>query len=445
MSEPQIDVVIGPDAVERLAVAATSAAGSGALVVSDANTREAAGEAVIAALRDVGIAVREHVFAQRDGLLAEPHEAAAVSARIGDLWPVVVGSGVLTDIVRYAAHAVDCDFVSVPTAASMDGYASAAAAMQIAGVKVTSPARAPAGIYADPAVVAAAPLDLTRAGIGDLLAKVTARVDWLAAHLLYDEPFPVAVADRVLGPLRFAAGRASDLLAGDVEATSGLLEGLIESGVAITLAGNTRPASGCEHHASHFWDLLAAHRRRAHASHGLQTGYATAFAMRLQRFAFGGGLATPLRDPVAPADPLSVEARAWLGEPTAELRAAVDEKQRLVSRVPELVARGRCRVDRGAGRACVDAVVVRRGRIWASRRGNPGRAGVARDRRRYVARDVPLREPTTRPLHDDRLPRGPGCARRCSRVDDRRAVTVVSATTCYAGELWNLALRPLPI
>ncbi len=335
MSEPQIDVVIGPDAVERLAVAAASGAWSGALVVSDANTREAAGEAVVAALRDAGIAVREHVFEQRDGLLAEPDEAAAVGARIGDLWPVVVGSGVLTDIVRYAAHAVDRDFVSVPTAASMDGYASAAAAMQIAGVKVTSPARAPVGIYADPAVVAAAPIDLTRAGIGDLLAKVTARVDWLAAHLLYGEPFPVAVADRVLGPLRFAAGRASDLLAGDVDATSGLLEGLIESGVAITLAGNTRPASGCEHHASHFWDLLAAHGRRAHASHGLQTGYATGFAMRLQRFAFGGGLATPLRDPVAPADPLSVDARAWLGEPTAELRAAVDEKQRLVSRVPE--------------------------------------------------------------------------------------------------------------
>ena len=411
MSEPQIDVVIAPDAVERLAAAAASGAWSGALVVSDVNTREAAGEAVVAALRDAGIAVREYVFEQRDGLLAEPDEAAAVGARIGDLWPVVVGSGVLTDIVRYAAHAVDRDFVSVPTAASMDGYASAAAAMQIAGVKVTSPARAPVGIYADPAVVAAAPIDLTRAGIGDLLAKVTARVDWLAAHLLYGEPFPVAVADRVLGPLRFAAGRASDLLAGDVEATSGLLEGLIESGVAITLAGNTRPASGCEHHASHFWDLLAAHGRRAHASHGLQTGYATGFAMRLQRFAFGGGLATPLREPVAPADPLSVDARAWLGEPTAELRAAVDEKQRARFPRARVVAGGRCRVDRRAARACADAVVVRRGRIWAARRGDPGRAGVARGRRRHVARDVPLCEPPPRALHDDRLPRGPGCAR----------------------------------
>ena len=132
----------------------------------------------------------------------------------------------------------------------------------------------------------------------------------------------------MLGPLRFAAGRAAEVLAGDVEGASGLLEGLIESGIAITLAGNTRPASGCEHHASHFWDLLAAHGRRAHASHGLQTGYATGFAMRLQEFAFGGGLGA-VRRPVAPADPLSPDALAWLGEPTEDLRRAVEEKQRM--------------------------------------------------------------------------------------------------------------------
>ncbi len=150
--------------------------------------------------------------------------------QIGDARPIVVGSGVLTDIVRYAAHAAGRDFISVPTAASMDGYASAAAAMQIAGLKVTSPARAPVGIYADPGVLAAAPIDLTRAGIGDLLAKVTARVDWLASHFLYGEPFPPAVADRVLGPLRYAATHAPDVLGGDVAGAAGLLEGLIESG-----------------------------------------------------------------------------------------------------------------------------------------------------------------------------------------------------------------------
>jgi glycerol-1-phosphate dehydrogenase [NAD(P)+] len=335
LTKPQIDVVIAADAVDRLVDAAAGAGWSGALVIADANTWEAAGERVAHALGSGGIAVAECVFAEREGLLAGLSEADGVRHRLAgaDAWPVVVGSGVLTDIVRYAAHGMSRDFVSVPTAASMDGYASGAAAMQIDGVKVTSPARPPVGIYADPGVIAAAPTDLTRAGIGDLLAKVTARVDWLASHLLYGEPFPVAIADRVLGPLRYAATRAEDVLAGDLAAASGLLEGLIESGIAITLAGNTRPASGCEHHASHFWDLLAARGRRAHASHGLQTGYATGFAMRLQRFAFGGGLAAPT-PPVAAADPLSPDARSWLGEPTGELCAAVEEKQRMLSSVP---------------------------------------------------------------------------------------------------------------
>jgi glycerol-1-phosphate dehydrogenase [NAD(P)+] len=96
----------------------------------------------------------------------------------------------------------------------------------------------------------------------------------------------------------------------------------------MALAGSSRPASGCEHHASHFWDLLAARGRRAHHPHGLQVGYATRFAMRLQRFAFAGGIRLPRR-PTPPTDPLGPEAREWLGEPSEEIVAAVEEKQTL--------------------------------------------------------------------------------------------------------------------
>ncbi len=246
---------------------------------------------------------------------------------------LAVGSGVITDLVRYAVHQADRDFVSVPSAASMDGYASSVAAMQISGVKVTFPARAPNAIFADPRVAAAAPRELSRAGIGDLLGKATARVDWLAAHLLYGEPFSESIADRVLAPLSYAAANGRALLAGEPDAIRGLLDGLIQSGIAMAMAGSSRPASGCEHHASHFWDLLAAHGRRPHAAHGLQVGYATQFAMRLGRFAFAGGV-PGLAPPVAPADPLGADARTWLGEPSAELVAAVEEKQRLLAAIP---------------------------------------------------------------------------------------------------------------
>jgi len=320
-------VVLAEDAVERL----PEYADASALIVMDANTREACGERALRALPGA----REYVFAQRDGLLAGIDEAAAVRSRAvaagGRL--VAVGSGVITDIVRHAAHALDRAFVSVPTAASMDGYASGVAAMQIDGLKVTYPARAPIAILADPRVVAAAPPELTRAGLGDLLAKATARVDWLASHLLYGERFDPAVAERVLAPLMFAASNAGRALRGDADTISALLSGLVESGITMALFGNSRPASGSEHHASHFWDLLAARGMRAHASHGLQVGYATRFAMRLQRFAFGGGV-PGLRRPHAAEDPLGRAAREWLGAPTDELLAAVEEKQRFVAAVP---------------------------------------------------------------------------------------------------------------
>ncbi|MFI5037623.1 MAG: hypothetical protein ACHP93_04010, partial [Solirubrobacterales bacterium] len=69
------------------------------------------------------------------------------------------------------------------------------------------------------------------------------------------------------------------------------------------------------------------------ALHGLQVGYATGFAMRLQRFAFGGGVALPRR-PELLAEPLDAAARAWLGEPPPDVLAAVAEKQRFIAAVP---------------------------------------------------------------------------------------------------------------
>jgi glycerol-1-phosphate dehydrogenase [NAD(P)+] len=319
------------DAIRRLAAYWTSAVRSPALVVMDLNTRQAAGARVVAGLSSAGVTVDQVVFGQRSGLRATPEEVEHVRRRLGaDAVPAAVGSGVITDIVRYAAHLNNADFVSVPTAASMDGYASGVAALERDGVKVTYPARPPRAIFADPGVLAGAPGELTRAGLGDLLGKATAHVDWLTAHLLYGEEYSAEAARLVAGPLDFASSHAEAVVDGAVDAVRGVFEGLVGSGQAMAMVGNSRPASGCEHHASHFWDLLASRGLRAHAPHGLQVGYATRFAMRLGRFAFAGGL-SELRRPVPVTDPLGSAARRWLGEPTAETVDAVAEKQRFAS------------------------------------------------------------------------------------------------------------------
>ncbi|MGP0103399.1 MAG: iron-containing alcohol dehydrogenase [Solirubrobacteraceae bacterium] len=199
-----------------------------ALVVMDVNTQAAAGARVARELD-------AEVLCLPAELHATEQAAAQVRARLRE-GLVAVGSGTLTDIVRYAAHTADRDFVSVPTAASMDGYASSVAAMERDGVKLTLPARAPAAIFADPRIAAAAPVELTRAGIGDLLGKSTARVDWLAAHLLYGEQW------RELEPLPQLDVVAA--LAGDVDAVTVLLRALIDSGLVMAAVGSSRPASG---------------------------------------------------------------------------------------------------------------------------------------------------------------------------------------------------------
>jgi glycerol-1-phosphate dehydrogenase [NAD(P)+] len=325
-------IVVADDALERLAEYAASHRWQSAVLVMDSHTEEAAGTRVEGALRGAGVSVKAQRFARRSGLVADDAGVAAVRERAAtaeDGRLVAIGSGVITDLTRYAAHLDGTSFVSVPTAASMDGYASSVAALERAGVKVTFPARAPEAIFACPSVVAGAPAELTRSGLGDLLGKATARVDWLAANLLYGEPRCGAVDARVLEPLTFAAGHAEPVLAGETDAVVRLLAGLIESGLAMAMVGTSRPASGCEHHASHLWDLLAASGLREHGRHGMQVGYATRFAIPLQRFAFGGGVAE-LRPPRPPA-PLNEEARTWLGEPGPEIAAALEEKRAFVA------------------------------------------------------------------------------------------------------------------
>ncbi len=306
-------ILLEPGALDRIAAYVPRPA----LVVMDVNTEVVAGARVARELD-------ADVLCLAGELHATEEAAGQVRSRLHD-GLVAVGSGTLTDIVRFAAHSSGRDFVSVPTAASMDGYASSVAALERDGVKLTLPARAPAAIFADPRIAAAAPIELTRAGIGDLLAKTTARVDWLAAHLLYGEDWRELEAPP---PLDIAA-----LLAGDVDAVARLLRALIDSGLAMAAVGSSRPASGCEHHASHLWDLLAGRGERPRALHGLQVGYATRFAMRLQRFAFGGGVTLPRR-PEPVAEPLDAAARAWLGDPPPDVLAAVAEKQRLIAAVP---------------------------------------------------------------------------------------------------------------
>ena len=96
----------------------------------------------------------------------------------------------------------------------------------------------------------------------------------------------------------------------------------------MAIVGSSRPASGAEHHISHFFDLLAAQGLRPHAPHGLQVGYASHFAMALQRFAFSGEV-VQITFPDEPRG--RDEARAWFAGDDDEFRSVLDDKRRFHS------------------------------------------------------------------------------------------------------------------
>lgn len=168
---------------------------------------------------------------------------------------LAVGAGTIHDISRYIACKYKIPFISVPTAASVDGFVSTVASMTLKGLKQTVPAAAPLCVYADTRIFAKAPRRLNASGVSDLLGKYICLADWKIASMLTGEYYCESVADMEKKALKTVKGCLRDIGEGDEEACEKLMYALILSGLAMQMVGNSRPASGAEHHLSHLWEM----------------------------------------------------------------------------------------------------------------------------------------------------------------------------------------------
>lgn len=310
---PIAAMTIGEEAVDALGQFLHQAGATRILVIDDANTGPLLGDAVRRVITEAGPGAAElrypataHLRAD-DAALARAREA--VTAARAD-WVVAVGSGTLTDIARWASFEAGLPFVVMATAPSVDGFASTVAALQIGGIKITRAAQAPRAIFARPSVLAAAPWPLIQSGFGDLAGKVTALMDWKLAVRLYHEAWCDSAYRVVAEVLETLPEQAQALRSRDAGAAAALFSGLIRSGLAMAMVGSSRPASGSEHHLSHYWDYLTYRGRRGYVGHGIQVGYATDWILRLyETLADLGPLVSP---------PLPVLDRAW--RTSAEMR-----------------------------------------------------------------------------------------------------------------------------
>jgi glycerol-1-phosphate dehydrogenase [NAD(P)+] len=211
---------------------------------------------------------------------------AAIGGR--DTAVVALGSGTVCDVAKHASltaereNGAQITLVLVPTAASVTAFTSSLAVLLVDGVKRTRPSRFPDAVVCDLTTLAAAPAAMTRAGLGDCVARFVSYGDWYLAHQLglvdrYSET-PLAMMganldDMYLEHAPLVAARAPDGLAFLVRQV--LLAGLAQSIVRIST-----PLSGTEHVVSHVLDMGATAWGRATALHGAQVGIATALAAR---------------------------------------------------------------------------------------------------------------------------------------------------------------------
>ena len=187
---------------------------------------------------------------------------------------LAVGAGTIHDLSRFVAHQYRIPFVSVPTAASSDGFTSTVADMTWNGVKKVFQASAPRFFFWDTDIFAKAPARLTAAGVSDILGKYIALADWKIASILMNEYYCTEVVNLETKAIRTVKDNLKEIAAGEKDACEKLMYALILSGLAMQMTGNSRPASGAEHHMVHLWDMEVVNGH-LNALHGEKVSAAT--------------------------------------------------------------------------------------------------------------------------------------------------------------------------
>jgi glycerol-1-phosphate dehydrogenase [NAD(P)+] len=184
------------------------------------------------------------------------------------------GGGKALDVAKYIAFLSRTPYLSVPTSLSNDGFCSPQSSLTIADRRRPLPSAMPFGVILDTAVCLNAPESLWYSGVGDLVSKFTAVVDWkLAFHATAEQVDDFAALLSDASVYQFLARPERDL-----EGMKLLGTALLLNGISMSICGSSRPASGSEHLISHALDGLSKRPRL----HGLQVGVATYLVSLLQ-------------------------------------------------------------------------------------------------------------------------------------------------------------------
>ncbi len=241
------------------------------LILSEEHILELGGNDAVHALGDPAtILLKENSITEGNRIAQEMREK-------GNDVLISIGGGRVLDLGKYAATKAQVNYISIPTSPSNDGICSPAAVLTDEdGITKSLNVNMPVGILVDTNIMVSAPKIIIRAGIGDLISNFSAIADW---HLAYEDgkdgmdDFAASMAFSA-AQLIHESCRGIQINLQDPVFLQKLIHGLILSGIAINIAGSSRPCSGAEHEISHAIDALLPKT----SIHGLQVAYGSLIA-----------------------------------------------------------------------------------------------------------------------------------------------------------------------
>lgn len=288
-------------------------------VLSDGHTEEAAGSALkqrLAPFEPSGMVLQAEpkpaCTLDLAGRLAGEARRAAAGLILS------VGGGTVSDLGKKVSADTGIPNWCLMTAPSVDAFTSGTSNIKGENETSTLPVTPSQVVLGDLPVLAAAPEELFLAGLGDLLAKFLAFLDWRLAALVTGEPYCPESADFALLSARAALQAARTLRADRRQTAESLADAGLTSGLIMQSLGGSRPAASAEHTASHLWEVAHCARTGRLNLHGTLVGLASRLVLNAYRDLYAALEDLPLDIP-ARAQALSGEP-SWQGDLDGEIR-----------------------------------------------------------------------------------------------------------------------------
>lgn len=260
-------------------------------LVADENTYRAAGQRAEELLKKKGIL--SHTFVLEAGALPTDKNVGRVLIEAGrdeEVYDInhfsdnpdfilAVGSGSVNDICRMVSYRLGIEYGILGTAPSMDGFASVVAPLIVGNKKIVYTCSIARHIIIDLNIAAAAPKELLMAGVGDMIGKYIAILDWELSKMMTGEYYCEKVASMVIGATKTCIESSKKLFSREPQTIKSTVDGLILSGLGIAYTGSSRPASGTEHMIGQTWEVMDIEEGKRPNLHGIEVGEATFAAM----------------------------------------------------------------------------------------------------------------------------------------------------------------------